>query len=39
LKGGGEGVREAQDADALESLLAERGIHLMRKAVLLAGGR
>jgi RNA polymerase sigma-70 factor (sigma-E family) len=32
-------VREAQDADALESLLAERGTQLMRTAVLLAGGR
>ena len=32
-------MQEAQDADALELLLAERGIHLMRTAVLLAGGR
>jgi DNA-directed RNA polymerase specialized sigma24 family protein len=32
-------VQEAQDADALELLLAERGIQLMRTAVLLAGGR
>jgi len=32
-------VREAQDADALELLLAERGTQLMRTAVLLAGGR
>ena len=30
---------DGQDADALESLLAERGIHLMRTAVLLAGSR
>jgi len=32
-------VQEAQDADALELLLAERGTQLMRTAVLLAGGR
>lgn len=32
-------MRDAQDADALELLLAERGIQLMRTAVLLAGGR
>jgi RNA polymerase sigma-70 factor (sigma-E family) len=32
-------VQEAQDADSLELLLAERGTQLMRTAVLLAGGR
>jgi RNA polymerase sigma-70 factor (sigma-E family) len=32
-------VQEAQGADALELLLAERGTQLMRTAVLLAGGR
>ena len=32
-------MQEAQDADALELFLAERGAHLMRTAVLLAGGR
>lgn len=32
-------MRDAQDADALELLLAERGTHLMRTAVLLAGSR
>jgi RNA polymerase sigma-70 factor (sigma-E family) len=32
-------VQEAQDADALELLLAERGTALMRTAVLLAGNR
>ena len=32
-------MREAEDPDALELLLVERGIHLMRTAVLLAGGR
>jgi len=32
-------VQEAQDADALELLLAERGTQLMRTAVLLAGSR
>jgi RNA polymerase sigma-70 factor (sigma-E family) len=32
-------VQEAQDADALELLLAERGTQLMRTAMLLAGGR
>ena len=32
-------MQEAQDADALELFLAERGTHLMRTAVLLAGGR
>jgi RNA polymerase sigma-70 factor (sigma-E family) len=32
-------VQEAEDADALEHFLAERGTQLMRTAVLLAGGR
>ena len=32
-------MHEAQDADALEHFLAERGTQLMRTAVLLAGGR
>jgi RNA polymerase sigma-70 factor (sigma-E family) len=32
-------VQDAQDADALELFLAERGTQLMRTAVLLAGGR
>ncbi len=31
-------MQEAEDADALESLLADRGTQLMRTAVLLAGG-
>lgn len=32
-------MREASDADVLELFLAERGTHLMRTAMLLAGGR
>lgn len=32
-------MHEAEDADALEHFLAERGTQLMRTAVLLAGGR
>ena len=32
-------MREAEDGDDLEHFLAERGSHLMRTAVLLAGGR